>query len=174
MLGAEVLGRFARHHETGEPIPTDARRAAGRRPRPQRRRGERCARSTSACSTCAFHAPEDGARRRTDLDAIPRRSRRRHLLPFHEGTFFPAGFGHLLSGYDAGYYGYLWSKVFGDDMFSRFDAAGVTDPGVGAAYRRRSSSAGGRWTPTRCSRSFLGRAPNNEAFLQELGILGRG
>ena len=82
----------------------------------------------------------------------------------------PAGFGHLLGGYDAGYYGYLWSKVYGDDMFSRFEAEGVTDPGVGADYRREILEPRRLApTPPSCCERFLGREPNNEAFLAELG-----
>ena len=57
-------------------------------------------------------------------------------LPYPEGTFFLSGFGHLLGGYDAGYYGYLWANVIGDDMFSRFSSEGVLSPTVGADYRR--------------------------------------
>ena len=113
----------------------------------------------------------DGGR---DLDAILRRAEAVALLPHHDGTFFPASFGHLLGGYDAGYYGYLWSKVFGDDMFSRFAAEGVTDPGVGAAYRTEILERGGSVDANEMLEHFLGRAPNNEAFLQELGILSRG
>ena len=109
-----------------------------------------------------------------DLDAVLRRAEAVALLPHHDGTFFPAGFGHLLSGDDAGYYGYLWSKVFGDDMFSRFAAEGVTDPGVGASYRTAILERGGWIDANEMLEEFLGRAPSNEAFLQERGILSRG
>ena len=65
------------------------------------------------------------------------------LFDHVEGTFMPANFGHLLGGYDAGYYGYLWSKVYGDDMFSRFAAEGVTNETVGRAYRAAILEKGG-------------------------------
>ena len=78
-----------------------------------------------------------------DLDQIQQRATDVSLFPAHEGTFFPASFGHLLSGYDAGYYGYLWSEVYGDDMWSRFDDEGVDNPAVGREYRRAILEKGG-------------------------------
>ncbi|OFW65095.1 MAG: hypothetical protein A2135_03810 [Actinobacteria bacterium RBG_16_67_15] len=91
------------------------------------------------------------------------------LFPYHPGTFYPAGFGHLF-GYDAGYYGYMWSKVYGDDMFSRFEAEGVLSPQVGTDYRSKVLAPGGSKDPMEMLRDFLGREPNQEAFLRFMGI----
>ena len=78
-------------------------------------------------------------------------------------------FGHLV-GYEAGYYGYLWSKVFGDDMYSRFQDKGVLNEKVGGEYRRVILEQGGSKDADQLLQEFLGREPNNEAFLRNLGI----
>lgn len=86
---------------------------------------------------------------------------------FPEDTHFQAGFGHLF-GYDAGYYGYLWSQVFGDDMFTRF-ANG--DPlTVGQEYRTNILEPGGSLDGHVQLEGFLGRAPDKAAFLKGIGL----
>jgi thimet oligopeptidase len=79
-------------------------------------------------------------------------------------------FGHLMGGYDAGYYGYLWSKVYAQDMFSRFKAQGLTDPTVGKAYRDDILAPARVREPDAEIRAFLGRPMNPNAFYHELGI----
>ena len=84
---------------------------------------------------------------------------------------FPEGqFGHLMSGYDAGYYGYLWSKVYAQDLFTRFDREGLLDPKVGRAYRELVLEPGGLLEPDEILQNFLGRALSYDAFYTEMGI----
>jgi len=160
----EVLQRFARHHQTGKPIPAALveQLAAAR----DLHVALLTLRQISfGLLDMAFHGPAE----EKDLFAITRETTAVTGLPHHEGTFYPAGFGHLF-GYDAGYYGYLWAKVFGDDMFSRFAAEGVAGPIVGGEYRRRVLERGGSVDAGEMLRAFLGREPNQEAFLRHLGI----
>ena len=160
----DVLRGFTRHYRTGDPIPEALvkRMVAAKN-------------VSSGIATLrqiyfsrldlAYHAP--GAQKETDAIA-----RELHVITgfaFPEETHFQAGFGHLF-GYDAGYYGYLWSKVSGDDMFTRFEEAGLRDAGVGRDYRRGILERGGSVDGDGLVREFLGREPSSAAFLRDLGL----
>ncbi len=162
---AEVLQQFSRHHDTGEKIPSHL---------VQQLVAARDVNIATATLRQAYFGLMDLAlhdeSEEWDLEEIDRTAFDITGLPFPEGTFFLASFGHIMGGYDAGYYGYLWSKVFGDDMYSRFQSEGILNPVVGREYRRVILEQGGSKDADTLLREFLGREPNNEAFLRNLGI----
>ncbi len=91
-----------------------------------------------------------------------------HGIP---GTMFQASFDHLMN-YDAGYYSYLWSLVFAQDMFQRFEKLGLLNPAAGKYYRDNVLSKGGAEDASQMLRNFLGREPQLEPFLRHLGLTG--
>jgi thimet oligopeptidase len=160
----EVLARFSRHVDTGEPLPDDllAAMVAAK----HLNSGITTARQLYfAALDLACHGP--GAHK--DTTAIARDLYPISGFAMPEETYWQAGFGHLF-GYDAGYYGYLWSQVYADDMYTRFESAGPLDPAIGLTYRRTVLERGGSVDGDVLVRDFLGREPNNEAFLRDLGL----
>jgi Zn-dependent oligopeptidase len=165
MWQPEVLQRFARHYETGETIPSDLveRLVAAR----DQNIGLSTLRQVFLGRfDLAIHTgPPD-----IDIDLATRNTFALTLVPYHEGTHFAASFGHLMSGYDAGYYGYQWAKVYGDDMFSVFSDEGVLSPEVGARYRDEVLARGYSRDAIEHLRAFLGREPSTAAYLENLGL----
>jgi Zn-dependent oligopeptidase len=90
-------------------------------------------------------------------------------LPFADGSHFICSFGHL-NGYAANYYGYLWSKVYAQDMFSVFKKNGVMDKATGIRYRKGILEMGATEPEINIVEKFLGRKSNSDAFLESLGI----
>lgn len=82
-----------------------------------------------------------------------------------KGVNFPARFGHIMGGYAAGYYGYLWSRVFAQDVFSVFERAGVISSETGRRWREAVLERGATRDEDESLRDFLGRDPSEEAFL---------
>ncbi|KAI8967622.1 hypothetical protein BDF20DRAFT_227052 [Mycotypha africana] len=93
------------------------------------------------------------------------------LVAAPEGTYGQAAFGHLMGGYDAGYYGYMWSKVFSSDMyFSKFEIDTLS-PEVGYSYRKEILEKGSSRDGMDLLKAFLGREPSSDAFMREdIGI----
>jgi thimet oligopeptidase len=85
-------------------------------------------------------------------------------------TYPQAGFGHLMGGYDAGYYGYLWSKVYAQDMFTRFQRQGLESPIAGGAYRADILAPAQTYEPDQEVTKFLGRPMSPDAFYASLGL----
>jgi thimet oligopeptidase len=84
-----------------------------------------------------------------------------------DGTYKPANFQHLVGGYAAGYYGYMWSQVLALDMLSGFHGA-LLDPREGARYRDTILSQGGQDEEMAMVERFLGRKPSSDAFFREI------
>jgi len=81
-----------------------------------------------------------------------------------------AAFGHLLGGYDAAYYGYLWAEIIGDDLFSRFENEGVLSNEVGVEYKNKILKPGGTIPAEYMVKNFLGRKWNDHAFLAQKNL----
>ncbi|HEY2864267.1 MAG TPA: M3 family metallopeptidase [Casimicrobiaceae bacterium] len=88
-------------------------------------------------------------------------------LGYVPGTHFPGTFTHIISGYTAGYYGYMWSQVLALDMLSAF-GGNLMDPAVGRRFRATVLAQGSQKLAAQLVREFLGRDPSNEAFIAEI------
>ena len=164
----ESLSLFAKHYETGEVIPEELL---------EKMIAAKNINSGTKALQQIFYGiydftlndgfDPDGNKSTTDL--IKELKNEITFYPYQEETHQQASFGHL-NGYGAAYYGYKWSEVYAQDMFSVFEANGILNPDIGLKYRRIILEKGGTVDPYELVKDFLGREPNSEAFLRSMGI----
>jgi thimet oligopeptidase len=157
----EVLREFARHHESGEPLPAElveklrASKEFGKGLWTRRQ-------MFLAAVSLDYYSREPGFDTTAALAKLQER-----FTPFrHEhrdGTYFQLAFGHL-DGYSAAYYTYLWSLVIAKDLETEFQKHGYLDPATAMKYRQTVLEPGGSKPAAELVRDFLGRPYAFEAY----------
>ena len=164
----EFLSTFARHYETGEPLPMEHIEKI--RAAQNHMAGWLCLRQLNLGMTdIAFHTMEAGSgewkAEEVEAEAMD------NLLPRVKGCCTATSFNHIFGGgYASGYYGYTWAEVRDADIFSRFKRNGIFNAETAAAFRREVLSRGGTEHPAVLFRRFMGREPDQQALLKRMGL----
>ena len=177
------LSTFARHYQTGEPLPTeyiDKIRAAQ-----NHLAGWLCLRQLNLGYTdIAFHTleiengklkienrlphPDNSQFKAEEVEAAAMTN----LLPRVPGCCTATNFSHIFGGgYASGYYGYKWAEVLDADIFSRFKEEGIFNKETAKRFRREVLSKGGTEHPSVLFKNFMGREPDNKALLKRMNLL---
>jgi thimet oligopeptidase len=155
-----VLAGFARHYQTGEPIPAELVEQLERATRFGRALDMRTQMTYARISLSLYDRPPA----EVDTDSIVEAVTRAYQpIPPMPGTHMQASFGHL-NGYSAYYYTYMWSLVIAKDLFTRFDRSDMLGAEPARRYRRMILEPGGSAPAARLVEDFLGRPFNFEAW----------
>ena len=165
----EFLHTFARHYETGEPLPDEL---------VERIRESRNFNVAYACirQVCfglldmAYYTQEEEFTEDV-MEFEQKVWERLRLLPSVPGTCMSTQFGHIMSGgYSAGYYSYKWAEVLDADAFSVFQRVGIFNRGQAGIFRRAILQRGGTENPMHLYCRFRQGVPTFDALLRRNGI----
>jgi oligopeptidase A len=167
-----ALDLFARHYETGEPIPDELFQKM-KRARTFRAANAQMRQLGFGFIDLALHTRYNAARD-GDVTLYTRAILQEYSpAPLPENHALIAAFTHLFAspvGYGAGYYSYKWAEVLDADAFTRFREQGIFSREVGAAFRGEILSKGDSEDPALLYRNFMGRDPDPKALLVRSGL----
>jgi oligopeptidase A len=165
----EALDLFAKHWETGEPIPQDLF-AKMKKAKTFRAANAQMRQLGFGVVDLALHREFSEG----DVIAYSREILARFAAaPLPDDYAMIASFSHLFSSpvaYGAGYYSYKWAEVLDADAFTRFKKEGVFNENVGREYRNKILARGDSADPAELFRMFMGRDPDPEALLERAGL----
>lgn len=168
----ESLDLFARHYQTGEPIPEELFAAM--------RTFRKFQAATGAMRQLYFGKADlelhlaDEPPAAAEIDPFIDAATTTYRIP----TRTPAPgmaprFTHLFAsgtGYAAGYYSYKFAEVLDADAFGRFLEEGILNPQTGASFRRNILEQGNLRPPGELFREFRGRDPDPAPLLRRVGL----
>jgi thimet oligopeptidase len=162
---ADLVARFAKHYQTGEPIPTDVFQ------RMIRASAHGRALSTLTQVMYATYSLETHDKRAADLDLdqlLKAGYDRFSRYEFVDGNRMYAAFTHLV-GYTSNYYTYLYDKVMALEFFAEFDKTNLIEGPVAMRYRRAVLEPGGSKPARDLVKAFLGREVSVSALEDWIG-----
>mgnify|MGYP003302446326 FL=1 len=166
---AEFLNTFARHYQTGEPMPQELIQ----RIRESRnfQCGYACCRQVSFCLLdMAYYTLSTPLTQ--DIRSFESQAwEKAMVLKTLDDSCMSVRFGHIMSGgYSAGYYSYKWAEVLDADAFSVFQQEGIFNTDTAARFRKEILSRGCSEHPMTLYKNFRGEEPGIDALLRRNGI----
>ncbi len=167
----DYLNTFARHYQTGEPIPSEMIDKIVKSS--QFGAAYACMRQLSFGYTdMAWHTITDSAAV-ADPVAFERAAQEQvRIFPDVDGSMTSPQFSHIFAGgYASGYYSYKWAEVLDADAFAKFKENGIFDRATADSFRHDVLERGGTEDPAELYRRFRGQDPTIDALLRRDGIL---
>jgi len=165
----QFLHTFARHFETGEPIPENLidRIVQSRK----FQAAYNCIRQVSfGLLDMGFYTQQEAITEPIE-DFEQKMMQSTQLLPHPSGCCMAVQFSHIMSGgYAAGYYSYKWAEVLDADAFAVFRQAGIFDKDTAEKFRECILSKGDTEPPMELYRRFRGKEPQVDALLERTGV----
>ena len=171
----ESLDLFARHFETGEPIPPDL---FGKMTAAKNFRAACAMMRQISFARLDLFLHRRGSERAAegDVEPVVRAEVAECLVPTDPPSpTIVKRFSHLFGdpvGYAAGYYSYKWAEVLEADAFTRFRREGIFNPKTGAEFVEKILSRGNSADAGELFRDFMGRDPDLQALLVRDGLAG--
>lgn len=169
-LHPEVLKMYAKHYQTGEPIPDELIQKI----------------TNSQYFNKGFEAVEYLAASLLDMDwhiqsnianVDPEKFEKESLdriglIPEIASRYQSTNFNHIFGGdgYSAGYYGYYWAAVLDADAFGAFLENGLFDRTTAESFRRNILEKSGSDDPMNLYVKFRGREPKPDALMARFGF----
>jgi len=172
MLWPEVVANFAKHYETGEPLPQEWIDNL-KRAETFNQGHATVAYLAASVIDLAWHelSPDEIP---TDVEAFEAKALANYGLDFalvptrYRSTYFS----HIFAGgYSAGYYGYIWSEVLDADTVDWFKNNGGLTRENGDHFRKELLSRGGTQDALQLFRNFRGKDSSIEPLLKRRGLL---
>jgi peptidyl-dipeptidase Dcp len=165
----EVLKSYAKHYQTGEPIPDGLIEKI-----------EKSGKFNQGFVTVEYLAasyldmdwhtltePEEKDPLKFEEKSMDKINLIKEIVPRYRSYYF----GHIFSGgYSSGYYSYIWSEVLDADAFQAFKENGIFDQKTALAYRTNILEAGGTEDPMVLYKRFRGAEPKIEPILERRGL----
>ena len=165
-----VLKHYARHFQTGEPMP-DGLIAKITKSGHFNQGFETVEYLAASLLDMQYHTlaePRELDIDRFESDYLTKLQLIPEILPRYRSTYFT----HIIGGYAAGYYSYIWSGVLDSDAFEAFTETGdIFDRKTAESFRRNVLDVNGTKDPSEMFRSFRGRDPKIEPLLKKRGLM---
>ncbi|MEJ2581277.1 MAG: M3 family metallopeptidase [Acidobacteriota bacterium] len=168
LLEPEVLKLYAKHYQTGEVIPDELVEKI--RASEQFNQGFASVEYLAACYLdMDWHTLEDPAG--VDVNEFEKASMDRiGLIPEIVVRYRSPYFSHIIGGYSAGYYSYIWAEVLDADAFEAFKETSLFDQETARSFRTNILAKGGSEDPEVLYVRFRGRKPSVEPLLRKRGL----